>query len=97
MAKDIRCREFDSRRINEPPYFLLPCDAPHRDSWGHFTPGSLSSLLVKCGFEVIALKRHPSSYVRNALKTIPVVGLFRNLVCLFYAGRDFTLVARKAA
>lgn len=63
----------------------------------HFTPGALSILLVKCGFDVIALKRHPSSYVRNALKTIPVVGLFRNLVCLFYAGRDFTLVARKAA
>lgn len=62
----------------------------------HFTPASLSSLLVKCGFEVIALKRHPSSYVRNALKPIPLVGLFRNLVCLFYAGRDFTLVARKA-
>jgi ubiquinone/menaquinone biosynthesis C-methylase UbiE len=62
----------------------------------HFTPGSLSRLLVKCGFEVIALKRHPSSYVRNALKPIPLVGLFRNLVCLFYPGRDFTLVARKA-
>lgn len=62
----------------------------------HFTPGSLSKLLAKCGFQVVSIKRHPSTYIRNRLKTIPVVGLFRNLVCLLYSGRDFTVVAAKA-
>ena len=62
----------------------------------HFTPESLSRLLTTCGFNVRLVKRHPSTYVRNKLRTIPVVSVLRNLVCLFFSGRDMTIVASKS-
>ena len=62
----------------------------------HFSPESLSTLLTTCGFNVLLVKRHPSTYVRNKLRTMPVVSVLRNLVCLFYSGRDMTIVAGKS-
>ena len=59
----------------------------------HFTPASLSRLLTLCGFRVLRIKRHPSSAMRNHFRSIPWLWPFRNLLCLFYSGRDFTIVA----
>lgn len=59
----------------------------------HFTPGSLSRLLTLCGFRVLLIKRHPSSAMRNHFRSIPWLRPLRNLLCLFYSGRDFTIVA----
>ena len=62
----------------------------------HFTPESLSTLLTACGFNVLLVKHHPSTYIRNRLRRMPVVSHLRNLICLFYSGRDMTVVAGKA-
>jgi SAM-dependent methyltransferase len=61
----------------------------------HFSPKSLSALVRRCGFDVRMIKTLPSSYIKDRVRRIPVVGLFRNLIAKWYVGRDLVLVAAK--
>ncbi len=61
----------------------------------HFSPASLSALVRRCGFDVRMIKTLPSLYIKEKVRQIPVVGLFRNLIARWYVGRDLVLVAAK--
>lgn len=61
----------------------------------HFSPTSLSTLVRRCGFDVRMIKTLPSSYIKEKVRPIPFVGLFRNLIAKWYVGRDLILVATK--
>lgn len=61
----------------------------------HFSPASLSALVRRCGFDVRMIKLLSSSYIKEKVRCIPIVGLFRNLIAKWFVGRDLVLIASK--
>lgn len=61
----------------------------------HFTPSALTQLLRQLGFEIKVIEIHPSEYVNQRLKAVPLLGRFSARVARWYTGRDFMTVAIK--
>jgi SAM-dependent methyltransferase len=61
----------------------------------HFSPKSLAAIVRRCGFEVRLVKTLPSTYVKERVKRIPILGLLRKVIASWYVGRDLVLVATK--
>lgn len=61
----------------------------------HFTPPTLDLLLSKHGFEIIDRKDYHSEVIKEALRKIPLVGLFARLIAKAYSGTSYAVVAKR--
>ncbi len=63
--------------------------------WWHFNPKAITLLLNRAGFRVNKVTFSSSPYIRNKLRRYPVVGLFRDLASVFFAGENLRVVATR--
>lgn len=59
----------------------------------HFSPRSLSGILDRAGFRTICVRTEPSRWIKEKVRSIPIVSISRNIVSAFFSGRDMRLVA----
>jgi len=61
----------------------------------HFTPKTLTDMLLRHGFKTCRTKNYHSQYIKKKLKKIPVVNFFARLIAKCYSGQSFAVVAKK--
>ena len=61
----------------------------------HFTPDTLTDMLLQHGFRTVRTKDYHSQYIKEKLEKIPIVNLFARLIAKCYSGHSVAVVARK--
>jgi 2-polyprenyl-3-methyl-5-hydroxy-6-metoxy-1,4-benzoquinol methylase len=54
--------------------------------FSHFTPKTLTDILLECGFKTIRTKDYHSEYIKNHLKRIPGISLLARLIAKGFSG-----------